>query len=279
MKKVLIITLILAAAGLVQGAIQPIEGSNEVGFSAVAATAGDDLIITVPYVACLDSNDPIFLADLVSTNGLVSAALAGDADQLIVMTDVSGTLYYYYYWLQAGAGWTAITTEVKHPDGSSSTVTPTVATAFEINRGLGFWLKRVAASSNDVYVKGEVSTSNPSTEVAEGLNLVGYGTAASLELNDGAINWTNAVGVAGAYGGTGNTATSDKIIIVNGDGTMQNYYYFTKPAGAEWDAYASLDGKWIDESYVEATATVTAGQGFWYLRRGTGSFDFQPDGS
>jgi serine/threonine protein kinase len=258
---------------MVHGDIQPIDSSNEVGFSVVAATAGDDQIITVPYVACLDSNNPVSLEDLVSTNGLVAhASDPALADQVIVMTESGGNLYYYYYWLKAGDGWTAITTEVKHPDGSTSSVTPPAASAFDIARGLGFWLKRVASSSSDIYVKGEISSSNPSTSIAEGLNLIGYGTAAALELNSASISWT------GAYGGTGNTATSDKIIIINSDGTMQNYYYFTCPAG--WSAaYQALDGKWIDESYVEATATVSAGQGFWYLRRGTGSFNFQPDGS
>jgi len=273
MKKILIVSLTLAAAGWVSAQIQPIAGSNEVGFSTVAAAAGDNQIITVPYVACMAVDGAVALADLVSINGLVShASDPAAADQLVVMVDVSGNLRYYYYWLQSEIGWTGIDTEVKHPDGTTSVVTPPAASAFEVARGLGFWLKRVAGSANAVYVKGEVSTSNPSTAIAAGLNLVGYGSAAALDLN--AVSWT------GAYGNStsGNTAHSDKIIVINADGTMQNYYYFVCPAG--WPpAYQDLSNKWIDQNYAVASVPVPAGQGFWYLRRGTGSFNFQPDGN
>lgn len=269
MKKILTVTLALAAAGWAQCAMQPIQGGNEVGFSTVPATAGDNQIITVPYVACMGDNGAIFLSDLVSINGLVShASDPAQADQLIVMVNDNGLLY-YYYWLQTAVGWTAVTTEVTHPNGSKSSVTPPAATEFAVARGKGFWLKRVDTSTNDVYVKGEVSGSGPSTPIAPGLNLIGYGTAAELTLNT--ANWS------GANGGTGNTKSSDKIIVVGSDGTLSTYYFFTCPAG--WDgAYQALNNKWINENYTIANVTVPAGQGFWYLRRGENSFDFVPDG-
>jgi len=274
MKKILMITLALAVAGLVKGDIQPLEGSNAVGFSAVAAAAGDDQIITVPFVACLDNDSAVFLADLVSTNGLVAhASDPASADQLIVMTFNSGLgkLVYYYYWLDNAAGWTAIETTLVE-DGSTTVITPPAAGAFDVARGLGFWLKRVATSENDVYVKGEVSGSNPSTAIVEGLNLIGYGTAAELNLN--AVSWTGAFGNST----TGNTADSDKIIVINSDGSMQEYFFFECPAG--WpQAYLDLDGMWVKSNYTLPSVNVTAGQGFWYLRRGTGSFDFKPDGN
>ncbi|MDA3926680.1 MAG: hypothetical protein PF904_18495 [Kiritimatiellae bacterium] len=271
MKKILILTLALFVVGIANAAIQPLEGTNVVGFSAVVADLGDNQIITVPYVACLNSDNAIFLADLVSTNGLkADASDPALADQLIVMTYNSGLdkLVYYYYWLNNGAGWTAIETTLVE-DGSTTVITPPAASAFEVARGLGFWLKRANGSTADVYVKGELSDANPSTGIVDGLNLVGYGSAGSMNLTN--VIWT------GADGGNGLTTTSDKIIVVEDDGSLSYYYYFTNP---DWPgAYIDLDGMWITEAYEVADVTIPAGQGFWYLRRNGGNFNFEPDGS
>ena len=239
-------------------------------------------IITVPYVKCMDGDNDIMLADLVSTNGLLSNTSAADADQLIVLTtnDV-GTLRYCYYWLQSGAGWIGIDSNVKHPDGSTSQFTPPVASEFSVARGKGFWLKRASGSTADVYVKGEVSISNPSTKIVNGLNLVGYGTAEAFELNrtSSPFNFT------GVDGGDGNTANSDEIIVVGSDGSLSYYYYFDCPTTSNWtslpnyDDYEALDGKWITEGYAVADVIIPAGKGFWYRRLDGGEFDFEPDGS
>jgi len=157
------------------------------------------------------------------------------------------------------------------PDGDPATVTPPAASAFALSRGLGFWIKRAPSASSTLYVKGEVSTAKQSTAINPGLNLVGYGTVSAFTLNTSGIDWT------GAYGGTGNTRTSDKILVVAADGSFTEYFYFVKPDG--WPAgYDALDHKWITQSYALPTATIPAGTGFWYLRRGSGSFAFKPDG-
>jgi hypothetical protein len=269
MKKVLITTFVLAFAGVLHADMASIDGANTVGFSTVPDTGYGNTILTVPYVACLADNGAISLADLVSTNGLIShASNAGDADQLIVMVDDSG-LKYYYYWLKTGDGWTPITTTVKHPDGSESPVTPPAADLLDVARGKGFWLKRVAASASAVFVQGEVSASNPSTVIGNGLNLVGYGSAAAMTLNS--VNWSD------ADGGNGLTQNSDRITVVEDDGTLSNYYYFTNP-GEGREAYPS-GSNWVDSNYAVVTVVIPAGQGFWYLRRDGGNFNFQPDGN
>lgn len=268
MKKVLISTFVLAFAGALHAEMASIDGLNTVGFSTVPDTGYDNTILTVPYVACLAADDAISLADLVSTNGLVAhASNPGDADQLIVMVD-DGGLKYYYYWLKAGDGWTPITTTVKHPNGSESAVTPPAADALSVARGKGFWLKRVSTSSSEVFVKGEVSTSNPSTAIADGLNLIGYGSAAAMSLNS--VNWS------GADGGDGLTQNSDRITVVEDDGTLSNYYYFTNPGTGGWEAYPA-DSNWVDSNYAVVNISIPAGQGFWYLRRDGGTFNFEPD--
>jgi hypothetical protein len=272
MKKSSLMLAAFVVAGLVRADIPPISGENTVGFAPITAPGEANTIVTVPFEACLGSGSAGTLADLVATNGLTShASDPALADQLVVMTAVEASLFYYYYWLQAGQGWTAITTEKLMPDGTSQSVSPPAASAFDIARGLGFWIKRSAASSAPLYVKGQVATAKQSTSINEGLNLVGYGTVAAFTLNDSGIDWT------GAYGGTGNTSTSDKIIVVNADGSFTEYFFFVKPTG--WPVgYDALSNKWITKSYTLASGTLPAGRGFWYQRRGTGSFTFKPDG-
>ncbi len=273
MKKILMITLSFALAGAIFADMAPVDGANTVGFSSVADTGNDVAIITVPYVACLNNDSDIMLSDLVSTNGLVGASSVTSADQLVVLTtNEVGDLRYCYYWLQAGTGWTGISTSVMQPDGTNRVFNPPAASEFPISRGEGFWMKRVVSSSNPVYVQGEVSASNPSTTIIPGLNLVGYGTAAALEINGSSINWSGAYGDPG-----GNTQNSDKIIVVNGDGSITTYFYFVCPAASAWDNWRSLDNKWINSDYTLATGSVSAGRGFWYSRRGSTSYDLNPD--
>lgn len=272
MNKFLLFSAAAVAAGCLRAAIQPIEGTNVVGFAALNAPVSTNTIITVPFEACMGNGAPGTLADLVATNGLTShASDPALADQLVVLTTGDAGQVYYYYWYATDAGWTGIETEKLMPGGTNGVVTPPAATAFTLDRGLGFWIKRAPGASQTLYVKGQVSSAKQATPIDVGLNLVGYGTVSSFSLNGGGVDWT------GAYGGTGNTSTSDKIIVCNGGGTFTEYFYFVKPES--WGAaYDALSNKWITKSYEVADVTLAAGQGFWYLRRGAGSFTFHPDG-
>lgn len=270
MKNISLIVGLCAAAGFVLADVQPIVGTNVVGFAGVTVPGSANTIVTVPFEACL-GNGSGMLSDLVATNGLAGTASdPAAADQLVVLTTNNADLVYYYYWLQNGQGWKAVTTEVLLPGGTNGIVNPPDATNFPVARGLGFWLKRPASSGDaTLYVKGQVSSAKQSTEIRQGLNLVGYGSVQSFSLNQSGIDWT------GAYGT--NTVHSDKILLVNSDGSFAEYFYFVKPS--TWpSAYDVCNNKWITKDYVVASNTIPAGQGFWYQRRGAGSFTFKPDG-
>ena len=228
---------------------------------------------------------PGVLTDLVSTNGLTSdASNAANADQLVVLTtNTDGSLIYYYYWLQTGIGWTNVPTEVLMPSGTNALVNSPAPSTFRIARGLGFWLKRAPntyANASTVFLKGQVSTGKQATLVTPGLNLIGFASPTNaVSLNESGIDWT----AAGAYVNTnGNTKYSDKIVVVGANGALNSYWYFTKPAGAKYDAYAPLDGKWVVPTTgglqlaVATNVFISAGQGFWYVSRGTTNFVFQP---
>lgn len=274
MKKALMLTAVLAVAGWALADIQPISGTNVVGFAAVSVPGAANTIITVPFDACMGAGTPGVLSDLVSTNGLTASADAATADQLVVLTTNEVGLIYYYYWLQNAAGWTKITTTKLMPDGSSQAVTPPDANLFPLTRGLGFWIKRYAATPTTVYVKGQVWAAKQSTLISEGLNLVGYGAMQEFTLNNSGIDWS------GANGANGIGATTDRILVGNGNGTYTTYYYYVKPGATGY--YATFTNKWVKSTAtgpeLPGATTIPAGQGFWYLRRGTGSFTFHPDG-
>ena len=284
MKKTSILLAVVVAAGLAQAQIASLDGSNTVGFALVTNIANQaNTIITVPFEACLGNGAAGMVSDLVSTNGLVSAGDAAHADQLVVLTsNVTYGLIYYYYWLQAGTGWTAISTTVLMPGGTNGVVTPPAADSFPISRGLGFWLKRyVSNSPTTVLVKGQVSNALQATEIQPGLNLIGFASPTTVTLNGSGISWS------GAYGGggtNGNTKAMDRIALVGQNGALSNFFYFTMPtawlSNPTFSQYSVLDGKWIistSTGYVEAVnVSIPAGHGFWYTRRGTNSFTFQP---
>lgn len=267
MKNVLSFTILCAVAVTVRAQMAPIDGTNSVGFAAINAVAGASTIIAVPFEACLDGGAGM-LADLVATNGLTShASDPALADQLVVLTN-GVTMVYCYYYFQTGTGWQPVTTSLILPGGAIQELDPPSADAFPVSRGHGFWIKRVAGEQNTVYVKGQVPEGLQSTPIAEGLNLVGVGSGEEVTLNGSGINWT------GAYGGTGNTLSSDKIIVCNSNGTFSRYYFYN-PAVPEFPALA---GKWVTSGGAVANVTINPGQGFWYLRQsGQSGFSFQPD--
>ncbi len=273
MKKALVIAAVLGSTGLLH-AIEPIVSTNIVGFAVVTNVANQaNTIITVPFETCLSNGVDGVVADLVSTNGLKAGSDAASADQLVVLTTNASGLVYYYYYLHAGYGWTNVTSEQLMPGGTNALLTPLAANAFQISRGLGFWLKRnTSASASTVFVKGQVSTNLQSTEIKPGLNLIGFASGMPVDLNTNNVNWT------GACGGNGNTMTMDQILLIGTNGIMTPYYYFTNQVGVAWEPYnAVLSNKWITSSYAVATnAIIPAGKGFWYVRRGGTPFTFQP---
>jgi len=200
---------VVAAAGLVHAAMQPIAGTNVVGFVEIAAPAAKNTIIAVPFEACMQAGVSGKLGDLVSTYGLTGhSSDAALADQLVVLTVDGGSPAYYYYYNDAEDGWTAITTEQIMPDGSKKTLTPPAASAFDVARGQGFWIKRAAGSGSTVYVQGQVSETKQATAIGEGLNLISYAALESFDLN--AIDWS------GAAGASGISASTDRILVSKG---------------------------------------------------------------
>ncbi len=276
MKRLLILTAVMLTAGLVSAdlAATVIDGTNTVGLVKLTVpSSATHTVISVPFEKCLTTSaESGMLKDLVATVGLTASSDAGTADQLIVLTTEGATKVYYYYWLTNGPAWTPVTTTVQMPDGTEVAKNPPAADVFPLSRGLGFWFKRYLTPASDVFLKGQVTTSNQATVITNGLNLIGYGYTEALTLNTNTVSW------AGANGGTdGNTTTSDKIMVVNSDGTFKEYFFFTNALAWSQAKFVNANNKWINNDYsVVTNVTIPAGQGFWYLRRGTAGFTFRP---
>lgn len=270
MKKLLTITAVMAIASLAQAAITPIDSTNNIGFISVVVPATNVVIISVPFEKCqTNSGSSGMLSDLISTNGLIShGSTPSSADQLIVLTtNTDGTPIYFYYWLKSNVGWSTNTTTVL--GGTTTNVTSPNANAFPLSHGMGFWLKRPNnnETAGNLYMKGQIPTTNQPLNIKNGLTLIGLGGLSGKSLNDPAISW------GAREPGTGFSGM-DKLIVVstNGTGSMTEYYYHTN------GIYGT--GKWCTHPTNAAPAItsdeIQPGYGFWFLRRGASDLTFKP---
>lgn len=271
----LLMAMAVAVAGMSFAQIA-IDGENEVGFTAVAAAAGQNTILAVPYRMCKHTGEDtaVMLNALVSTHSLKSDAVEADADQLIILsTNALGKQAYFYYYNKPVGGWTPVTAAQIQPDGSSVLIDPEVAGRLPLAHCQGFWIKRHSASgSNPVYLMGQLPTGTQTVAIKKNeSNLVGIIPTGdeAITLNHSGINWT------GAHASSTKLTDSDSIVIMN-NGISLTYYYFNPspvPAG-----YEGLVGKWVTKKYVEAPENVTLpkGIGFWYNRKPELGFSLSP---
>jgi hypothetical protein len=260
MKKLLILTAVIAAAVAVRAEVTPIEGENGVGFIQVTIPEGaSQKILSVPFEACLVGGAGM-LSDVISTNGMKAAGNPADADQIVVLTTNGTGPVYYYYWNKTGTGWE--TNHTVQLGGGETNIVPVVAASYPVARGLGFWLKRPTdATGTTLYMKGQIPTSSVSVTVMGGTNLtlIGLGALAVTNLNDvAAANW-------GTRYDSGTSAGADKLLVVtNANGAYATYYYYTAQT------------KWVDKLGNAPAVTIEPGAGFWYLRRDATDLTFKP---
>jgi len=265
MKKLLLLSVALAAAGLIRAAITPVDSTNNAGFISVSVP-GNSLsnvlnIISVPFEQCLGNGSAGMLSDLLSTNGLIAHATdPASSDQLVVLTtNTSGQAIYYYYWFKSNVGWATNNTTIL--SGTVTNITSPDATNFPLARGLGFWIKRpIGAVATNVVMKGQIPSASQPLTIKSGLTLLGMGALGATNLN-AASAWGTRCAGSGLSG-------MDKLIVVKNDGAgaMTYYYYHATPTPGWYTHYPETPGPTL------TNVTIEPGYGFWYFTTNATTF-------
>lgn len=190
--------------------------TNGVGRVKVTVSPGD-VLLAAPFATCLtatNANPTISVADLISTNGLPSAANESELDDAARLFVVENGHYKVYY-NNATNGWTAYGT-VGNTAAAPTPLESGAEDTFAFLPGDGFWLRLPGDASRDVYLAGDVlQPEQESLGVAKGLNLIG-----TILLDDWPLS---RLSVANAYKGK-KLLGSDYIVVASG-GNTANYYY------------------------------------------------------
>jgi hypothetical protein len=264
MKKLLILTAVIAAAVAVRAEVTPIDGENGVGFIQVTIPEGaSQKILSVPFEACLGGGAGM-LSDVISTNGMTSSVNnPADADQIVVLTtNAVGLPVYFYYWHKTGTGWE--TNHTVRLGGAETNVIPVVASNYPVARGLGFWLKRPASqAATTLYMKGQIPTNSAAVDLPGNntFTLIGYGALEPVDINTNAVIWTSRY--------DGGVLGQDQVRIVTNVATA------SAPL-EEYTFWGDLDNLWLTTAGTTNAVIINPGDGFWYLRRGAGSATFKP---
>jgi hypothetical protein len=127
--------------------------------------------------------------------------------------------------------------------------------------GTGFWVQSRQGSTQDLALLGAVSAApEHSVTIVEGIQLIGSAYPVEMTLYEATF------AEDGAYGTT-NELYADRVWYWDTD--LQDYDYAWLVDGVG----PAYDGKWWDgDPFGETTITLKPGSGYWFQRRGTGSF-------
>ena len=160
---------------------------------------------------------------------------------------------YDYAWLVDGVG--------PAFDGQWWDGDPWGPSSIVLEPGTGFWVQSRQASTQDLALLGAVSTvpQQPVT-IVEGMQLIGSAYPMEMTLYQATF------AEDGAYGAP-SELYADRVWYWDTD--LQDYDYAWLVDGIG----PAYDGKWWDgDPWGETTITLRPGNGYWYQRRGTGSF-------
>ncbi len=239
----------LAVFGAQASWAEAVVSSNVVGYQKLTIPASGYALLANPFTIVGSDGEGFAINDMFTGDEENSQAGNNSAlgDQLQVWdSSIQGYTTYFF---------SARTTPAKQ---WAAVATPRVATTETFNLGDGYWYLNRKETSYDLTVSGEVSTKEVEVTLAPGYTLVCNPFPADLPLNDENMNWPATKATA-----RNNSECGDQNQFWDIDVQGYTTYFFsarTTPA-RQWAAVAT--------PRVATTDSIPAGQGFWYLNRGT----------
>ena len=243
-----------AFAGLAASALT-VTGPNVLGLEKIAAAEGERYFpLSVSYVQP-GTGEASTVADAVQT------ATLAEGDELYVYNRESGA--YAVYTLGADKKWTPQKTATLSAQGEQAELADgTDAANTRLARGYGFWIKRKDASSQPIYLTGQVAAEAAKAAIPKGpagkpsYSLVGVGDK-DWTLNDASSGWTGA-------------ADGDQIRVLGADNAV---YSFIVRKNGTWIRYTrTTDENGISHETQDASPVLKAGTAVWYVHTGA-AFD------
>lgn len=223
-----------------------LDGVRCAGYTTNAVPAGFS-ILAVPFSGfdtTSFASTNLSLESLISTNGLI------DGDRLIAFDE--STKNYFYYELTAGV-WDALNVTEVTPDSTNHVVNAPELSTITKAQGYAFWLKTQNATT--AQLQGIVNTNATSVAVvANALTLLGNALPTALDLNDTDFKADNGWFTPGPPG------IGDEIHVVNGSAYTKNVFF-----GGNWKLVEQTPSNTV---FTADAATIPAGSGVWYNRRG-----------
>ena len=233
-----------------------VESANIVGYQQITL-ANQYTILGVNFTAVDGSN--LSLQDAVPyVEGMTAANVNSAADQIQIQNASGG--YDIYYMSNGKNAKNATVAGLEHKWASGYTAATTT-----LAPGTAFWfVRKTAESPLTINIAGGVSMIASNSKGIDGnYKLIANPYPTDLPLNDGVPY------VEGMTAANVNSA-ADQIQIQNASGGY-DIYYMSNGKNAKNATVAGLEHKWAS-GYTAATASIPAGKGAWFVRKGSTDF-------
>jgi hypothetical protein len=232
--------ILASIAAFAQG---PVYSVNIVGFQKVGVDAGQFVLSSNPFVKPAQTVQDIVGAQLTGGTDFSTG------DNMLLW---NGSFYNQLF---------LVNLDGDPLDGQWVDETFTPSTEL-LAPGTGFWIINRNATNTFTMVGDVVMDATKTRQINPGFNLISYPYSTSAGVNSSALNLKKA---SGCQGGT-DFSTGDNIFLWNG--SFYNQLFLVDLPGDP------LDDQWVDETFTPVSVDLQPGQGFWYLRNGSGSFNW-----
>lgn len=234
MKKTILLSSILAV-GAAFAESASVESANAIGALDVPIpSTRAQTLVSVPFLGYEDEG-AVAVKDMVKTSNL------GEGSKLYVP---NGTGAYNTFKLVDDT-WVADERVTVGPDGQTSKDTSEDQGSATVNRGDAFWIEPKDATGGKIYLLGQGATEAGISQVTSGWNLVGNTSGVTKDIAS-----------AGYKGEVQGYSDGEKICVQGEGGVLETYTY---RAG------------WRKGRTEVNVVNIAAGQGFWFLSKGTTS--------